>query len=144
MTRRACGDKPLLVGGGAGVPPLYGLCKRLIQAGKSPRVVMGFNTAAEVSLREDFEALGVPVYVTTADGSQGMRGFVTAALTETDYDFTYACGPEPMLKALYQATDKPGQYSFEARMACAASGPAWAAAARPSTAPSASARMAPC
>mgnify|MGYP002571333480 CR=1 FL=1 len=64
------------------------------------------------------EALGVPVYVTTADGSQGIRGFVTAALTETDYDFTYACGPEPMLKALYQATDKPGQYSFEARMAC--------------------------
>ena len=114
----ACGDKPLLVGGGVGVPPLYGLCKRLIQAGKSPRVVMGFNTAAEVFLREDFEALGVPVYVTTADGSQGIRGFVTAALTETDYDFTYACGPELMLKALYQATDKPGQYSFEARMAC--------------------------
>ena len=100
------------------IQPLYGLCKRLIQAGKSPRVVMGFNTAAEVFLREDFEALGVPVYVTTADGSQGIRGFVTAALTETDYDFTYACGPEPMLKALYQATDKPGQYSFEARMAC--------------------------
>ena len=114
----ASGARPLLVGGGVGVPPLYGLCKRLIQAGKSPRVVMGFNTAAEVFLREDFEALGVPVYVTTADGSQGIRGFVTAALTETDYDFTYACGPEPMLKALYQATDKPGQYSFEARMAC--------------------------
>ena len=114
----ASGARPLLVGGGVGVPPLYGLCKRLIQAGKSPRVVMGFNTAAEVFLREDFEALGVPVYVTTADGSQGIRGFVTAALTETDYDFTYACGPEPMLKALYQATDRPGQYSFEARMAC--------------------------
>lgn len=114
----ASGARPLLVGGGVGVPPLYGLCKRLIQAGKSPRVVMGFNTAAEVFLREDFEALGVPVYVTTADGSQGIRGFVTAALTETEYDFTYACGPEPMLKVLYQATDKPGQYSFEARMAC--------------------------
>lgn len=114
----ASGTRPLLVGGGVGVPPLYGLCKRLIQAGKSPRVVMGFNTAAEVFLREDFETLGVPVYVTTADGSQGIRGFVTAALTETDYDFTYACGPEPMLKALYQATDRPGQYSFEARMAC--------------------------
>lgn len=112
------GEHSLVIGGGVGVPPLYGLCKRLIQAGKSPRVVMGFNTAAEVFLREDFEALGVPVYVTTADGSQGIRGFVTAALTETDYDFTYACGPEPMLKALYQATDKPGQYSFEARMAC--------------------------
>ena len=114
----ASGARPLLVGGGVGVPPLYGLCKRLIQAGKSPRVVMGFNTAAEVFLREDFEALSVPVYVTTADGSQGIRGFATAALAETDYDFTYACGPEPMLKALYQATDKPGQYSFEARMAC--------------------------
>lgn len=112
------GEKPLLVGGGVGLPPLYGLCKRLLQEGKSPRVIMGFNTGAEVFLREDFEALGVPVYVTTADGSQGIRGFVTAALGETEFDSTYACGPEPMLKALYQATDKPGQYSFEARMAC--------------------------
>ena len=67
---------------------------------------MGFNTAAEVFLREDFEALGVPVYVTTADGSQGIRGFVTAALTETDYDFTYACGPEPMFKACLLYTSR--------------------------------------
>ena len=113
-----CGDKPLLVGGGVGLPPMYGLCKALLREGKHPSVVMGFNTAAEVFLEEEFRTLGVPVVVTTADGSRGVKGFVTAALPELDFDSTCACGPEPMLKALYSATDKPGQYSFEARMAC--------------------------
>ena len=113
-----CGDKPLLVGGGVGLPPMYGLCKALLREGKHPSVVMGFNTAAEVFLEEEFRTLGVPVVVTTADGSRGVKGFVTAALPELDFDSTCACGPEPMLKALYNATDKPGQYSFEARMAC--------------------------
>ena len=113
-----CGDKPLLVGGGVGLPPMYGLCKALLREGKHPSVVMGFNTAAEVFLEEAFRTLGVPVVVTTADGSRGVKGFVTAALPELDLDSTCACGPEPMLKALYNATDKPGQYSFEARMAC--------------------------
>ena len=113
-----CGDKPLLVGGGVGLPPMYGLCKALLREGKHPSVVMGFNTAAEVFLEEEFRTLGVPVVVTTADGSRGVKGFVTAALPALDFDSTCACGPEPMLKALYNATDKPGQYSFEARMAC--------------------------
>ena len=113
-----CGDKPLLVGGGVGLPPMYGLCKALLREGKHPRVVMGFNTAAEIFLEEEFRALGVPVVATTADGSRGVKGFVTAALPELDFGSTCACGPEPMLKALYNATDKPGQYSFEARMAC--------------------------
>ncbi len=113
-----CGDKPLLVGGGVGLPPLYGLCKTLLREGKHPRVVMGFNTASEVFLEAEFRALNVPVTVTTADGTCGMKGFVTAALPGLDFDSTFACGPEPMLRALYNATDKPGQYSFEARMAC--------------------------
>ena len=113
-----CGDKPLLVGGGVGLPPLYGLCKTLLREGKHPRVVMGFNTASEVFLEAEFRALNVPVTVTTADGTCGMKGFVTAALPGLDFDSTFACGPEPMLRALYSATDKPGQYSFEARMAC--------------------------
>ena len=113
-----CGDKPLLVGGGVGLPPMYGLCKALLREGKHPSVVMGFNTAAEDFLEEELRTLGVPVAVTTADGSRGVKGFVTAALPELDFDSTCACGPEPMLKALYNATDKPGQYSFEARMAC--------------------------
>ena len=113
-----CGDKPLLVGGGVGLPPLYGLCKTLLREGKHPHVVMGFNTASEVFLEAEFRALNVPVTVTTADGTCGMKGFVTAALPGLDFDSTFACGPEPMLRALYNATDKPGQYSFEARMAC--------------------------
>ncbi len=111
-------SRPLLVGGGVGLPPLYGLCKALLAQGSQPRIIMGFNTAAEVFLREEFQALGVPVLVTTADGSMGRKGFVTAALGDTDFDYTYACGPEPMLHALYDAVDCSGQYSFEARMAC--------------------------
>lgn len=111
-------DRPLLVGGGVGLPPLYGLCRALLAQGSQPRVIMGFNTAAEVFLREEFQTLGVPVLVTTADGSMGRKGFVTAALSDTDFDYTYACGPEPMLHALYDAVDCSGQYSFEARMAC--------------------------
>lgn len=113
-----CGNKPLLVGGGVGLPPLYGLCKTLLREGKHPHVVMGFNTASEVFLEAEFRALNGPVTVTTADGTCGMKGFVTAALPGLDFDSTFACGPEPMLRALYNATDKPGQYSFEARMAC--------------------------
>ena len=113
-----CGNKPLLVGGGVGLPPLYGLCKTLLREGKHPHVVMGFNTASEVFLEAEFRALNVPVTVTTADGTCGMKGFVTAALPDVDFDSTFACGPEPMLRSLYNATDKPGQYSFEARMAC--------------------------
>ena len=113
-----CGDKPLLVGGGVGLPPLHGLCKTLLREGKHPHIVMGFNTASEVFLEAEFRALNVPVTVTTADGTCGMKGFVTAALPGLDFDSTFACGPEPMLRALYNATDKPGQYSFEARMAC--------------------------
>ena len=113
-----CGNKPLLVGGGVGLPPLYGLCKTLLREGKHPHVIMGFNTASEVFLEAEFRALNVPVTVTTADGTCGMKGFVTAALPGLDFDSTFACGPEPMLRALYNATDKPGQYSFEARMAC--------------------------
>ncbi len=110
--------RPLLVGGGVGVPPLYNLCKELISEGRKPVVVLGFNTAAEVFLSEEFEALGVQTVVTTADGSQGVKGFVTAALRDIDFDYTYACGPIPMLKALYDATSVDGEYSFEERMGC--------------------------
>ena len=113
-----CGEKPLLVGGGVGLPPMYGLCKTLLAAGKKPQILMGFNSADEVFLREEFAALSVPCTVTTADGSEGVRGFVTDALSELDFDSVCACGPEPMLKALYNACDVPGQFSFESRMAC--------------------------
>lgn len=113
------GPRPLLLGGGVGVPPLYGLAKRLIAAGKAPTVILGFNTAAEIFWRAEFEALGCVVLVTTADGSCGIRGFVTNAMAQVpDYTYTYSCGPEPMLKAVCAASQTSGQYSFEERMGC--------------------------
>ena len=111
------GENPLLVGGGAGVPPLYLLCRRLIEEGKTPNVVIGFNSSRDVILESDFRSLGVNLTVTTADGSAGIRGFVTGALPES-YTYFYACGPEPMLKAVYRSTVTDGELSFEERMGC--------------------------
>ena len=111
------GDKPLLIGGGVGVPPLYNLCKKLAALGKKPTVVLGFNSACDVFYEEEFRALGADVYVTTADGSYGIKGFVTNAM-DVEYTHFYCCGPEPMLKAVYAATKTSGQFSFEERMGC--------------------------
>ena len=111
------GDHPLLLGGGVGVPPLYLLAKQLIAAGKKVSAVLGFNTAAEVFGEAEFRALGCDVTVTTADGSYGMKGFVTDALP-AEYSYFYTCGPEPMLKAVYRAAKTSGQFSFEERMGC--------------------------
>lgn len=112
------GDNPVLIGGGVGVPPMYRLAKDLTALGKQVSVILGFNTASEIFLREEFEALGCRVTVTTADGSVGLRGFVTDALKDMDYSYFYACGPEPMLKAVYKASKTAGQMSFEERMGC--------------------------
>ncbi len=113
------GDKPLLIGGGVGVPPLYKLAKDLIKEGKTPTVIIGFNTVSEVFYKEAFEKLGVRVLVATADGSMGIKGFVTDAIKEVgEYSYVYTCGPEPMLKAVYNATNTSGEYSFEERMGC--------------------------
>lgn len=114
---------PLVIGGGVGVPPMYALTKALVAGCKTPHVIMGFNNADEVFWRREFEALGVPVTITTADGSMGTRGFVTDGMKTLrgKYDYVYACGPEPMLKAVYdlcEEGDIPGQFSFEERMAC--------------------------
>ena len=112
------GEKPLLIGGGAGVPPMYMLCKKLIGEGKAPTVILGFNTAEEIFYKEEFEALGAKVIVATADGSFGVRGFVTDAMRGLNYTYFYTCGPEPMLKAIYNASESSGQFSFEERMGC--------------------------
>lgn len=113
------GNKPLLIGGGVGVPPMYRLAKNLVAEGKKPIVILGFNTAAEVFYQEEFEKLGVEVYVATADGSAGTKGFVTDVVkTIPDYTYFYTCGPEPMLKALSDVTTTSGQLSFEERMGC--------------------------
>ena len=112
-----CADHALLLGGGVGVPPLYGLCKALIAEGKQVSVILGFNTKSEVFYEAEFRALGADVTVTTVDGSYGVKGFVTDALPE-QYDYFFTCGPEPMLKAVYKATSTSGQFSFEERMGC--------------------------
>ena len=112
------GDKPVLLGGGVGVPPLYMLAKKLIAQGKKVTVILGFNTKEEIFCEDDFKALGADVIVATADGSYGVKGFVTDALKDVDYTYFYTCGPEPMLKALYKATETSGQFSFEERMGC--------------------------
>lgn len=111
------GQNPVLLGGGVGVPPLYGLCKRLLAEGKQPTVILGFNTANERFYEAEFSALGVQTLVTTVDGSYGCRGFVTDALP-ADYSYFYACGPEPMLCAVCKVTASSGQLSFEQRMGC--------------------------
>lgn len=111
------GDKPLLIGGGVGVPPLYMAARLLRAQNKEVTVILGFNTAAEVFCEEEFKRLGCHVIVTTADGSRGTRGFVTDALP-AEYSYFYTCGPEPMLRAVYQRTHTQGQMSFEERMGC--------------------------
>ena len=112
--------RPLLVGGGVGVPPMYNLCRRLLGEGKSPIVILGFNTAEEIFYAEEFRALGVETYISTADGTVGTKGFVTDVIREQalDFDYLYTCGPLPMLKALYDATSVDAEFSFEERMGC--------------------------
>ncbi len=114
----AAGEKPLLVGGGVGVPPLYLLAKRLRARGIEVCVILGFNTASEIILEKEFASLGCGTLVTTADGSRGIKGFVTAAMDALPYSFVYACGPEPMLRAVWEKTKTGGQFSFEERMGC--------------------------
>ncbi len=112
------GQTPVLIGGGVGVPPLYMLAKRLTEEGKQVKVVLGFNTAKEIFYENEFRSLGTEVYVATADGSYGIKGFVTKALEGMKYSYFYTCGPEPMLKAVYKNTTSQGQFSFEERMGC--------------------------
>lgn len=110
-------SKPLLIGGGVGVPPMYMLAKKLIESGQKPTVILGFNTKEEIFFEEEFKALGCDVRVTTVDGSYGIKGFVTDAFPD-NYDYFYTCGPMPMFKAIENTAKTSGQYSFEERMGC--------------------------
>ncbi len=112
------GDSPLLIGGGAGVPPMYMLCRELVSEGKTPIVILGFGSCDEIFFKEEFENLGAKVIITTVDGSCGIRGFVTDAMKDLNYSYFYTCGPEPMLKAIYDASKASGEFSFEERMGC--------------------------
>lgn len=110
-------DKPLLIGGGIGVPPLFLLAKELVFENKQVSVILGFNNKDEVILEKDFIKLGCDVKVATVDGSYGNKGFVTDILPD-NYSYFYTCGPEPMLKAVYRNTNTSGEFSFEERMGC--------------------------
>ena len=113
------GSRPLLVGGGVGIPPLYGLARRLVAEGKQPVAVLGYNGASDIFLAEDFRALGVETVILTADGSAGMKGLVTDGMdTVAGYTHLYTCGPEAMLRAVYGRCTSGGQFSFEERMGC--------------------------
>ncbi|MBE6975849.1 MAG: dihydroorotate dehydrogenase electron transfer subunit [Ruminococcaceae bacterium] len=112
------GEKPVLLGGGVGVPPMYNLAKKLLAQGKKVSVILGFNTKSEIFYEEEFKKLGCDVTVTTVDGSYGVKGFVTTALENMEYTYFYTCGPEPMLKAVHKASKTSGQMSFEERMGC--------------------------
>ncbi len=112
------GESPLLIGGGAGVPPMYMLCRELISLGKSVQVIAGWNSADEAFYTEEFRALGAALTVATADGTMGIKGFVTDAMKNMKYSYIYACGPLPMLKAVDSAAASGGQFSFEERMGC--------------------------
>ncbi len=116
----ALGARPLLIGGGAGIPPMYGLCKALLAQGKEPAVVLGFNSADESFYIERFRELGAETIVTTADGSIGIKGFVTDAVKSLNATYFFTCGPEVMLRALDDtiSEDIDGQLSFEERMGC--------------------------
>ncbi len=113
----AAGEMPLLLGGGVGVPPLYLAAKMLASQGRDVTAVLGFNSASEVFYEKEFAALGVHTVVATADGSRGVKGFVTDALPE-QYSYVYTCGPEPMLRAVWERIETGGQFSFEERMGC--------------------------
>ena len=112
------GGSPLLVGGGVGVPPMYMLCRKLISEGKNVTVVLGFNSKDDVFYENEFRALGADVHIATADGTYGIKGFVTDVIKDMQYTFFYTCGPEPMFRAMHKMMKTPGQYSFEERMGC--------------------------
>ena len=111
-------EKPVLIGGGVGVPPMYNLCKKLVAEGKKVTVILGFNKKDEIFYEDEFKKLGAEVKVTTVDGSYGIKGFVTDALKETEYTYFFTCGPMPMFKAIESTAITSGQYSFEERMGC--------------------------
>lgn len=113
-------EKPVLIGGGVGVPPLYKLSKELKNQGKRVSVILGFNSEKEIFFEEEFKEIADRVLICTADGSYGIKGFVTDAVKDIDFDYFFTCGPEPMFKALESTIDKgiSGQLSFEQRMGC--------------------------
>jgi dihydroorotate dehydrogenase electron transfer subunit len=117
-----------LVSGGIGVAPMLFLALRLREAGagaSDAEAFIGGRTEGDLLCRSDFEALGIPVHLSTDDGSLGMQCLVTDPLTEAvaerPPDVVYACGPMEMLRCIAGIVGQRGipcQVSVEAMMAC--------------------------
>ncbi|MDE6444926.1 MAG: dihydroorotate dehydrogenase electron transfer subunit [Muribaculaceae bacterium] len=115
------GTRPLLLGGGIGCAPLLNLGRALVRSGKSPIAILGYNTAADsFGMDRWFEEIGVEAFIATVDGSLGTKGFVTDVIRRfgIEGDYFHACGPMPMLRALCNGLDIPGEVSIESRMGC--------------------------
>lgn len=113
-------ERPVLLGGGIGCAPLLNLARKLQARGVKPTVILGFNTSADVAMKEDFKEIGIDAIICTVDGSEGVKGFVTDAIVALPFspDYFYACGPTPMLRAVCTSLDFPGEVSLESRMGC--------------------------
>ncbi len=115
----------LLVAGGYGAAPLYFLAERAAEAGVPALVTIGARKALDLLYVDRFEALDVDVLISTDDGSEGERGYVTEAVSRVVAQqpdiAVYACGPEQMLVALHRLClehDVLGQFSLERYMKC--------------------------
>lgn len=116
------GEKVLLVGGGVGVAPLLYMGAQMQQTGMEPTFLLGARTAKDLLLLDMFNRFG-RVFVTTEDGSQGEKGFVTnhSILSDERFDRISTCGPTPMMKAVARYARSKGidcEASLENLMAC--------------------------
>lgn len=115
-------QKVLLVGGGVGVAPLLYFGKRIKEMGGEPTFLLGARSAKDVLERELFEQVG-RVLITTEDGSEGEKGFVTnhSVLAQEHFDRISTCGPKPMMMAVARyafKNDIECEVSLENKMAC--------------------------
>ena len=115
-----CAGSALLISGGIGASPLFSLAKQLKAQGKRVCVIMGYNKASEIILSEEYRSLGVDLRLVTLDGSAGLKGLVTDALSivNPEYDYFYTCGPKIMMEAVCKACVTSGEASLEERMGC--------------------------
>ena len=113
--------KPIVIGGGIGVFPLYKLTKQLTNA----TVFLGFRNKSRVVMEDEFDAVSSMTIVGTDDGSYGYNGYIASAmegyLNLNECDMIYSCGPMPMLRAVKKIAEERGipcQISLEQRMGC--------------------------
>lgn len=122
FTPAKTGEKVLLIGGGVGVAPLLYMGAEMRQAGIEPTFLLGARTAQDLLMTDIFNRFG-RVYVTTEDGSEGEKGFVTnhSILEQEQFDRISTCGPTPMMKAVARLAKAKGiacEVSLENLMAC--------------------------